>query len=236
MATGESVDQIEMQEGETPSMAPLERIVRSLEEEIVLGRLRPRERLLEEELAKHFDAKRHVVRAALAELETMGIVVRQPNKGAAVRDFTPQEVGQIYDVRQLLEGHAAEIIPLPAPADLLDRLRAIHARHSKAVDEHEPRTVFRANLEFHRVLFGACGNPYLAEQINQLASRAHAIRFHAITDERLVNRAREEHGLMIDYLEKGDREKLVEIVAAHIRPSKEAYLRLAATQWARPFR
>jgi DNA-binding GntR family transcriptional regulator len=235
MATGESVDHVEPQD-DTSSVAPIERIVRSLEEEIVLGRLRPRERLLEEELAKHFDAKRHVVRAALAELETMGIIVRQPNKGAAVRDFTPLEVEQIYDVRQLLEGRAAEIIALPAAPELLEKLRVIHARHSKAVDDHEPRTVFRANLEFHRVLFGACGNPYLAEQIDQLASRAHAIRFHAITDERLVNRAREEHGLMIDYLEKGNREKLVDIVARHIQPSKDAYLRLASTQWARPFR
>ncbi|MBB3594231.1 hypothetical protein FHX08_004634 [Rhizobium sp. BK529] len=56
---------------------------------------------------------------------------------------------------------------------------------------------------------------HLAEQIDALAPRAHAIRFHAIADERLVNRAREEHGLMIEYMEKGDREKLVEIVGRH---------------------
>jgi len=37
-------------------------------------------------------------------------------------------------------------------------------------------------------------------------------------------------------MEKGDREKLVEIVGRRIQPSKEAYLRLASTQWARPFR
>jgi DNA-binding GntR family transcriptional regulator len=229
------MDQIDMQD-DTSSVAPIERIVRSLEEEIVLGRLKPRERLLEEELAKHFDAKRHVIRAALAELETMGIIVRQPNKGAAVRDFSPLEVEQIYDVRLLLERHATSIMPLPAAPDLLDKLRVIHARHSKAIDDQEPRTVFRANLEFHRVLYGACGNPYLAEQIDALASRAHAIRFHAITDEKLVNQAREEHGLMIDYMEKGDREKLAEIVGRHMQPSKEAYLRLASAQWARPFR
>jgi DNA-binding GntR family transcriptional regulator len=95
---------------------------------------------------------------------------------------------------------------------------------------NEPRTVFRANLEFHRVFFAACGNPYLAEQIIQLASRAHAIRFHAISDESPVNRARNEHLMMIDHLEKGDRGKLMELVAAHIKPSKEAYLRLDSTQ------
>lgn len=211
----------------------LEDIVMRLEEEIVLGVLRPRERLLEEDLAKYFDAKRHVIRAALAELETMGIVVRQPNRGAAVRDFTAEEVEQIYSVRDVLERHAASIMPLPAPSELLTKLRAIQARHSKAVEAQDLRAVFRANLEFHRVLFAACNNPYLAEQISQLASRAHAIRFHAITDPKLLDRARKEHGLMIKYLESGDREKLVELVGAHIRPSKDAYLRLARTQWTR---
>lgn len=212
--------------------APLEQIVRRLEEEIVLGRLRPRERLVEEELVKRFDAKRHVVRGALVELETLGIVVRQPNRGAAVRDFTAEEVEQIYDVRLVLERHAAQIIPLPADPALLARLKEIQARHGKAVDGGDLRTVFRANLAFHRTLFGACGNPYLVEQINQLAARAHAIRFHAITDDALLDRARLEHGRMIDYLERGERGELVELVGEHIKPSKQAYLKFASTRWA----
>jgi DNA-binding GntR family transcriptional regulator len=210
----------------------METVVRRLEEEIVLGRLRPRERLLEEDLAREFDTKRHVVRAALAELEGMGIVVRQPNRGAMVRDFAAEEVEQIYDVREVLERYAAQIIPLPADPELLARLREIHTRHGHAVDAGEPRTVFRANLEFHRVFFGACGNPYLAEQIDQLAARAHAIRFLSITDDSLLDRARREHGQMIEFLEAGAREKLVELVGEHIRPSKEAYLNLAM-RWAR---
>jgi DNA-binding transcriptional regulator YhcF (GntR family) len=86
-------------------------IVQRLEEDIGLGRLRPRERLVEEELALRFGAKRHEVRQALAELDGMGIIVRRRNKGASVRDFSLQEVENIYAVRELLEGNAAEIIP-----------------------------------------------------------------------------------------------------------------------------
>jgi DNA-binding GntR family transcriptional regulator len=215
--------------------APVERIVRELEEEIVLGRLRPRERLLEEVLAKHFNAKRHIIRAALAELENMGIVVRQPNRGAAVRDFSAKEVAQIYDIRELLEGHAATIMALPASAELIAELKAIHQAYSLAVDEEDTRTVFRTNLQFHRVFFAACGNPYLAEQITLLASRAHAIRFHAIIDPVLLNRARQEHARMIEYLEQGAREQLVDVVKAHISPSKEAYLKMAGSHWRSTF-
>lgn len=212
--------------------AAVDRIVQHLEDDIVLGRLRPRERLLEQELAEHFNTKRHIVRAALAELETLGIVVRQPNRGAAVKDFAPDEVEQIYAVRQLLEGYAASIMPLPGDPEIVRKLRSIQQRHNAAVDEHQPRLIFRANLEFHRTLFGACGNPYLVDQINQLASRAHGIRFHAISDPGLVSRAREEHERMIDHIEKGEREALVALVAEHIKPSKDAYLRFADRAWA----
>jgi DNA-binding GntR family transcriptional regulator len=206
----------------------IETIVRQLEEDIVLGRLRPRERLIEEELAARFGAKRHVVRRALTELESMGMIVHQPNRGAAVRDFTIEEVEHIYSVRELLERQAAMQMPLPASAETIATLRGIHARHSAAVDRHDPATIFRENLAFHRKLFSSCGNPYLAEMIEILANRSHAIRFYSIADTAILSRMRDEHGAIVDCLERGDRERLVELVSGHIRPSKEVYIRLVS--------
>ncbi len=57
----------------------------TLEEDIVFGRLHPRERLTEDALMARFGLKRHVVRQALAELELMGVVERKRNVGAVVR-------------------------------------------------------------------------------------------------------------------------------------------------------
>ena len=61
-------------------------VVAALEEEIALGLMGPRARLVEEELMQRFEVKRHVARQALADLEGMGLVVRQLHRGAAVRD------------------------------------------------------------------------------------------------------------------------------------------------------
>lgn len=219
----------------TSTSTTVQMIVANLEEEIVLGRLRPRQRLVEEELTEYFNAKRHVVRAALVELEAIGIVVRQANRGAAVRDFSAEEVEQIYDVRALLERYAAEIMPLPPETAVMDEIREQHRLHSEAVANNDLRNVFRANLQFHKVLFGACGNPYLAAQISELASRAHAIRFHAISDPVLLERARREHGEMIEAIERQDRDRIVFLVAEHIKPSKDAYLRLGVPTGSNPF-
>lgn len=203
-------------------------IVRVLEEEIALGQLRPRERLLEDELTVRFDAKRHVVRQALIDLEAMGIVLRQPNKGAAVRDFRPDEVEHIYLVRELVERRAAELISLPGQPALVAELWRIHGSHSSAAARGDLHQVFRDNLRFHRTFFAACGVPPLVEVIEQFALRAHAIRSYTIGDAELLARVCAEHARMVEFVERGERAKLIELVTAHIQPAKLAYLRIGA--------
>ena len=202
----------------------VEEVVRILEEDIIFGRLKPRERLVEDVLMARLAVKRHVVRQALAELERLGVVVRERNKGSAVRDFAPQDVEAIYDVRAVLQRHAASLIPFPVAPDVVAELEAIHARHSQAVEAGDLRAVYRLNNEFHDALFAACGNPYLVATISEYAWLVHAIRSYRIADPKLLRQARDEHALMIEALRAGDRKTLMELCEQHILPSKEAYL------------
>jgi DNA-binding GntR family transcriptional regulator len=179
-------------------------IAQRLEEEIALGQLRQ----------------------ALTDLEAMGIVSRQPNRGATVRDFRPQEVRDLYEVRELVESKAAALIPLPASAELVDRLKTIHADYTEAVRAGELRTVFRENLRFHSAMFAACGNEALVEVIEQFAQRTHAIRSYTIGDPALLAKVCDEHASMIGALESGNREALVDLVTQHIRPARDAYLKI----------
>lgn len=91
------------QAAKVPVELTVAEIVQRLEEEIALGLLRPRERLVEEDLLARFKTKRHVVRQVLIDLELMGIVSRPPNRGAMVRDIGAQEIDEIYFMRELLE-------------------------------------------------------------------------------------------------------------------------------------
>jgi DNA-binding GntR family transcriptional regulator len=203
-------------------------IAAALEEEIALGFLGPRERLVEEELVDRFKVKRHVIRQALAELDAMGIVVRQPNRGAAVKDFSAVEVEQLWLVRTMVEGYAAKLIPLPAPAMLISELRSINARHAAAADRGDLRKVFRENLRFHKTLFSACGNTVLMNVIEELAFKAHAVRSYSILDPQLLASSRKEHASIIELLQKAERKALVDLLKAHIQPAKDAYLRLTS--------
>ena len=212
----------------------LRTIVGELETDIVFGRLLPRERLIEDDLVARFTAKRHVIRQALFELERMGLVNRARNRGAAVTDFGPDEVEQIYDVRRLLETGAAARIPLPLSAVKRKELRAIQQIHDKAVKGGNTLDAFHANNEFHRALFSACGNAYLTEAISYFAQKTHVIRSFSVARPAYLQRARDEHWAMIKALETADRKHLVNLCGNHLNISKVPYIEAYRARLDRP--
>ncbi len=203
----------------------LAELVDHIKQDIIFGRLRPRERLIEDELSIRFRASRHLVRSAFSDLEKLGLVTRRPNKGAIVRDFSPREVDEMYEMRALLQAEAVRRIPLPADRALIDRLEAIHDQYSAAVDRHDLKRVCTLNNEFHHTMFSACNNSYLAGMIQRVWVETLGIRCYAIGDPALLVRARSEHRQMLDALKVGERNRLVQLCVEHIWPALQAYKR-----------
>ena len=200
-------------------------IVRKLEEDVVLGRLHPRERLVEQDLCTAFGTHRGDIRLALFELEKRGIVERIPNRGAIVRDLKPREVSEIYSVREELEVMAVRILPLPAAAADIARLEAVQREHGKAVDAGDLLAVFHGNVQFHRALFGLCGNNCLIETIENLAQKVSGIRSYAYANPGALNDARRDHIAMIEALRHSRREELIMLTRRHLKPAEQAYIR-----------
>jgi len=205
--------------------AMADRIATSLEEDIVLGRRHPRERLIEQDLCDRFKTHRGDVRLALFELEKKGIVQRIPNRGAMVRDLTPKEVMEIYAVREEVEVMAVRILPVPVAANELAKLEELQSKHSTAIDNEDMLTVFYTNLHFHQTLFGLCGNACLIETIKQLEQKVYGIRFYANAFPEALDRARRDHIDMIEALRTARRDDLIELTRQHLKPSPQAYIR-----------
>lgn len=200
------------------------RAIDALEEDIVFGRLHPCQRLTEDELMARFDMKRHAVRQVLAGLALLGVVERKRNVGAVVRAFSTREVQELYAMRELLEVHAAAIMPLPVPEARLAALIAIQRAHDEAVSDGDARRVFRCNQQFHQALFGLVDNAVLGAAIEEYARQTHPIRFGTLVSPAWRERSRQEHWAMIEALREGDRRGLMEICRRHLVPSRDMYL------------
>jgi DNA-binding GntR family transcriptional regulator len=200
-------------------------IAKRIEEDIVLGRRLPRERLVEQDLCDLFETHRGDVRLALFELEKKGLVERIPNRGALVRGLTPQEVMEIYAVREELEVMAVRIIPFPVHGKAIERLEQLQRQHTSAVAAGDLLTVFYSNLSFHRVLYGLCGNACLIETIDLLAQKVYGIRSYSNAFPEQLDRARRDHLEMIKALRGSRRDDLVALTRRHLKPSPEAYIK-----------
>lgn len=224
------VTPVETQQDSNPSgraadAQPVQDIVRRLEEDIVFRVYHPRERLVEDELMQRFEAKRHIVRQALLELERDGLVLRKPNSGAQVRALTAKEATELYAVREILETSCARLIALPVDTRRLAPIEKIQREHAAAIRKNDVRAIFRANLAFHAAIFQLCGNDALIEAIADFARRTHPVRLTTLVTQQYLEQARGEHEQMLRALRKGDRARLVALCAQHLQPARAAYLR-----------
>jgi DNA-binding GntR family transcriptional regulator len=199
-------------------------IVRALEEDIIFGRLAPGARLVEDTLLARFPVSRHTIRQALYQLEKLGVITRERNKGAMVRRLSPDEVRQIYEVREMLQRQAALMIPLPASQSLIDELTEIHRIYSAHVDSGYLRGIHEANDRFHLTMFSACGNKYLVSSIEHYMRLSLPVRANSLADREKLEVSREHHGFMIQAMQKKDSWVLAQLCVDHLQPSKVHYL------------
>ncbi len=200
-------------------------VYRDLQRQIIAGQLRPRERLVEDEIIARTGATRHAVRRAFDELERMGLVVRQPNKGVQVRDYSIHEIEELYEIRECLERQAASRFTKPADPAFIEQLTDIAARHRDASRAQHFAEVFSLNNTFHEVLYRAAGNQQLASAILHYTFATHPIRTRAFPSEELREIAISEHFEMIDAIANGDGERLGSVIVRHITRPKDFYLK-----------
>lgn len=194
-----------------------------LENDVIFGVYAPGSRIVEDRVMERYGVKRHAVRNAFSELETRGLLVRRPNRGVEVVDFTPDEVDALYDLRIILETAAAERTKLPCDPKVAAKLDDLAQQHAKAVKDHDFRAVFWLNLEFHEVQFSCCGNPRLAELISKHARAAQPIRVVKYDDAGHMDKVVSQHLDIIAAMQGTSQDALVAAVQAHLPASAEAY-------------
>lgn len=199
-------------------------IAKALGEDIIFGRLAPGTRLVEDHLIARFGATRHFIRQALYELERTGIVVREKNRGVAVRSLNPAEVRHIYEVRELLQRQAALRIPLPAPSHVIAELERLHDEYGQHIKARYFRGVHEVNDQFHLTLFAGCGNSYLVDSIKHYMWLSLPVRAKKTIDLERAVASERDHYMMIQLLKGTDSWALAQLCVDHVQPAKDSYL------------
>jgi GntR family transcriptional regulator, trigonelline degradation regulator len=154
------------------SAAPLRRqVLDELRQSIIAGRLNPGERLVERELIAMMGVSRTVIREALRQLESEGLVAIVPNKGPIVRTLTVEEARDIYAIRAVLEGLAARLFTEQADQAQMARLERALSVVEKAYDSGDAETMLETKNNFYEALFEGARSETLASMLAILHGR-----------------------------------------------------------------
>jgi DNA-binding GntR family transcriptional regulator len=185
---------------------------------ILNGRLKPRERLHQDQLALALGVSRMPVREAIRQLAAEGLVQVFPHRGAFVSSLDPDEIRELYDVRAALEGLAiSRAVPRMTPATIV-ALHAILDRLLEAASANDDEAVIDLDRAFHDALVAPAGMPYLRELIDQARRRSDAFRrAHTYVIPGLSASSNREHAEIIAAVEQSDVERSVELIQQHLR-------------------
>src|SRR5690349_1633896 len=157
-----------------PAPTSAVRVHGELRSAILEGRLSPGERLRAEAVAERLGTSRTPVREALLMLEREGLVVVEPHRGAIVRAFDAADLLDLYEVRELIEPHAARRAATriePGAIERLHELNDLAERPDASVDDQ-----IAYNEEFHALIVAAAGSPRLHAALRAVAGIPHAFR------------------------------------------------------------
>jgi DNA-binding GntR family transcriptional regulator len=135
---------------------------------IMDGRLEPGRRLKEEELARELGISRTPVREALLFLQAEGLVESTPNRGATVRAYAPEEIEDMYELRALLEGHAARRAAARISEEDVERLHESNRRFARLRSAGDVRDLIQENLVFHNTILDAAGSDRLSQLVRKV--------------------------------------------------------------------
>lgn len=206
-----------------------ERLRESIEEEIATGKLLPGTHLDEVELATRFGVSRTPIREALSLLLGEGLVENRPRRGTVVAQASPQRLVEMFEVMAELEAMCARLATRRVTDAELQSLQAVHEKCRAAADQRDPDAYFYANEEFHRALYRASHNAFLADQAQALQRKLRPYRRLQLRVRNRVQRSFEEHGSIIDAIQAGDADAAMMAVRNHVIVQGERFADLLAS-------
>lgn len=194
---------------------------------IVLGEIRPNERLVEVDLAAALNVSRTPIRESLQRLAAEGLVA-SAKRGWVVRELTLDEIREIYELREALEGFAARLSASRASESRLRALKQLIAGRASATASVDQRATLVANNEaFHQAIFKACGNERLLQEIARTTQYYFNVRVASLyTDEEMLTSA-SQHAQLVEAIAARDGDRAEEVMRMHVRESLAVILRHA---------
>jgi DNA-binding GntR family transcriptional regulator len=207
-----------------PDINLREQVFQQIRSEIIAGHAPPGSMYSVPTIAEILGTSTTPVREAMLELVHLGLIEPHRNRGFRVTAPSVEETRDIFDMREILEVHAATIVAQNKMADL-SGLKTIADKIAAAVDSRNFRAYLMADRQFHYMLTAAAGNAILTDTIFSLRDR---MRFYGDSSEEGLKRqiaSVPEHYRIADLATNGQAKELTKLLKSHIRAWEPLFMK-----------
>jgi DNA-binding GntR family transcriptional regulator len=206
------------------------RAYRALWSGIVAGTIESGVQLRPDTIAEQLDISTTPVREALHRLEVDGLIVKLPYKGWYVREFTENEVRDLYEMRAALECFGVRLACERITDEQIAWLREHQAVGEAALRDGDMDAYRIYNRDLHAAIVEAAGNAYLSSLMAQVDLQSQMLMAKTIRLAGRPSRAIEEHRELLDLIARRDEKGAQDLMQVHILSASEDIVRFAISE------
>jgi DNA-binding GntR family transcriptional regulator len=207
-----------------PELGLAHGICEQLQQLIYSGEVAPGERLNEAVLALRMGTSRGPIREAIRMLTGIGLVVAVPNRGVFVRQISVREMLEIYELRALLFGFAAEqAADHLSDADRLEFEQLLDGMDA-ACEAGDGQRYYLLNLRFHALLVAQWPNRRAQQAYEDHAKELHLYRRRYFNATVNMRRSNNEHRRIFEAIAKGAKDRAGKLAQAHVLHGRQRLL------------
>lgn len=197
-----------------PSLAM--RVREAILDEIISGRLGPKSRVIQDQIAKDLGVSRQPVQQALHLLRSQGVVRDAPGRGLEVVPLDLTYVQNVYDLRAVIEGLASRRAALSRPEEAVGRGKEIIDKGKDAVRRSAYREMVACDMEFHGWIYALSDNPLISATMDTHWTTIQRVMGEVLHIDEKPHNIWNQHEIIVEAIAKGDADKAEEVTKEHI--------------------
>ncbi len=188
------------------------------------GELKPGARLTERQICERAGVSRTIAREVIRELEAERLIESNRRHGFVVAAMSLKEIGDLYDVRVLLEARASALCAAAMTEDLARRLDLAMVAIEMAAASGDREAQRTSNTAFYETIFAAADNIVLGQILHSLHGRVSYLRTRSMAEPGRPHKSLRELKALLAALKSGDGEAAARLSTAHIEAARAVAL------------
>lgn len=191
-----------------------------LKQLIYTGEIQPGERLNEAALALRMGTSRGPIREAIKMLAGLGIVTAVPNRGVFVRQLTLREMVEVYELRALVFGYAAERACEHFTEEHRRQFEDLLHAMDEACEAQDGTRYYELNLQFHGLILQLSNNRRAQQAYDDYVKELHLVRRKYFNAPGNMRRSNVEHRAIYEAIAASNEARARAAAERHVRSGR----------------